>query len=59
MLRFLLYLILFYLIFVFVKNMLSSPKNEWKKVKNKNNKKTSFNINKDNIEDAKFKEIDK
>ena len=58
MLRFLLYLLLFYIIYSLVRNILLTPKSDKKKVKHEQKKNSSFDIDKNNIEDANFKEIE-
>ena len=58
MLRFIIYLIFFYVIYRFVKGIfLTSDSNKEKKIEKEH--KSSFNIDKKDIEDAKFKEIKK
>ena len=57
MLRFIIYLILFYLLYVFFKNLLLGADVDKKGIKNKRKYKSSFNIDESDIEDAKFKDI--
>ncbi len=59
MIRFILWLILFYLIYSLFKKMFLTPGNEKKKAKIKKKRKSSLNIDDSDIEDAKFKEIKK
>lgn len=57
MFRFIFYLILFYLLYIFFKNILLRSDESKRKIKNKGKHKSSFNIDKNDIEDAKFKDV--
>ncbi len=57
MFRFIFYLILFYLLYVFFKNILLKSDDGKRKIKNKEKHKSSFNIDENDIEDAKFKDM--
>ncbi len=57
MFRFIFYLLLFYLLYIFFKNMLLRSDEGKRKIKNKKKYKSSFNIDESDIEDAKFKDM--
>ena len=57
MLRFIIYLLFFYLVYVFLKKTLFKSDKVGKKIKNKEKHESSFNIDRNNIEDAKFKDV--
>ena len=57
MFRFIFYLILFYLLYIFFKNILLKSDDSKRKIKNKGKQKSSFNIDENDIEDAKFKDM--
>ena len=57
MFRFIFYLLLFYLLYIFFKNMLLRSDEGKRKIKNKKKYKSSFNIDESDIEDAKFKDV--
>lgn len=60
MFRFIIYLAFFYFLYIFLKRVFFQPDNSGKeKIRGTKKDKSHLNIDEDNIEDAKFKEIKK
>lgn len=57
MLRFIIYFLFFYLVYRFVKALFLTPGSEEKNIRNKKNQNSSLSIDKNNVEDAKFKDV--
>ena len=60
MFRFIIYLAFFYFLYIFLRRVFFQPDNSGKdKIRSRKNNKSHLNIDENDIEDAKFKEIKK
>jgi hypothetical protein len=57
MLKFIIYVLFFYLLYRFIKVLFLAQGGEEKNIRDTKNQKSSLSIDKSNVEDAKFKDI--